>query len=67
MNQPTDVGVRPWTTSRNDVLTRYDVGQVVSIDMLPDDVLLEIFDFFTKSVENFIQEWQILVHVCRRW
>jgi hypothetical protein len=43
------------------------VGQVVSIDMLPDDVLLEIFDFFTKSVEGFIEEWQILVHLCRRW
>ena len=35
--------------------------------MLPDDVLLEIFDFFTKSVKGFIEEWQILVHVCRRW
>ena len=49
------------------LLTRCDVGQVVSIDVLPDDVLLEIFDFFTKSVEGFIEEWQILVHVCRRW
>jgi hypothetical protein len=32
--------------------------------MLPDDVLLEIFDFFTKYG---MEEWQILVHVCRRW
>jgi hypothetical protein len=46
------------------------VGQVVSIDMLPDIVLLEIFDFFTeplKPVKEFIEEWQILVHMCRRW
>jgi F-box-like len=48
------------------LLTRCDVGQLVSIDMLPDDVLLEIFDFFRKSVIEF-EEWQILVHVCRRW
>jgi hypothetical protein len=39
--------------------------------MLPDDVLVEIFDFF----ENFIGPqwyvlpltWHVLVHVCRRW
>ena len=46
------------------------MGQLVSIDKLPDDVLLEIFDFLTQSPEPFkesIEEWQILVHVCRRW
>jgi hypothetical protein len=42
----------------------------VSIDMLPDDVLLAIFDFcahedpFTKKE---IEAWQSLVHVCRLW
>jgi hypothetical protein len=43
---------------------------MVSIDMLPDDVLLEMFDFFTEpfeSVKESIEEWQILVHVCQRW
>jgi hypothetical protein len=52
------------------LLTRCDVGQVVSIDMLPDDVLLEIFDFSTEALgplKRFIEEWQTLVHVCRRW
>ena len=47
-----------------------------SIDMLPDDVLLEIFDFlveeevvrpFRVNIEAYIEEWQTLVHVCRRW
>ena len=44
-----------------------------SIDMLPDDVLLDIFDFFVEEEEvmrplrlNF-EGWQTLVHVCRRW
>ena len=42
----------------------------MSIDMLPDDVLLEIFDFFAREVgftKEKIEEWQTLVHVCRRW
>ena len=40
-----------------------------SIDMLPDDVLLEIFDFFAGGVgmKRQIEKWQTLVHVCRRW
>ena len=45
-----------------------------SIDMLPDDVLLEIFDFIVEEegrrgkvdFEAF-EEWHTLVHVCRRW
>ena len=52
------------------LLTRCDVGQVVPIDVLPDDVLLEIFDFLAREVgftKEKIDEWQILVHVCRRW
>ena len=59
---------------RNDYrLTRCDVGQVTSIDTLPDDVLLEIFN----SIEydgldpwysgEGAEAWQSLVHVCRRW
>ena len=40
--------------------------------MLPDDVLLEIFDFYVNMHEfeyykNEIEVWQTLVHVCRRW
>jgi hypothetical protein len=39
--------------------------------MLPDDVLLEIFDIYVDSdnqyFKNEIEVWQTLVHVCRRW
>ena len=42
-----------------------------SIDMLPDDVLLEIFDFFVeeegRGPKVDFEEWHTLVHVCRRW
>ena len=38
----------------------------MSIDMLPDDVLLEIFDFFVREAYR-IEAWQTLVHVCWRW
>jgi hypothetical protein len=37
---------------------------VKRIDVLPDDVLLEIFDFYVKTGR---EAWQSLVHVCRRW
>jgi hypothetical protein len=42
------------------------------IDVLPDDVLLEIFDFYVKMDSRFnlkasTEKWQLLVHVCRRW
>jgi hypothetical protein len=37
--------------------------------MLPDDVLLEIFDLYVNddSQPQGIQEWITLAHVCRRW
>ena len=42
--------------------------------MLPDDVLLEIFQFFVdeawngyESEKGAMKAWQSLVHVCRRW
>ena len=38
----------------------------MSIDMLPDDVLLEIFDFFVRETDR-TDVWETLVHVCRRW
>ena len=53
--------------------TRCDVGQVMSIDVLPDEVLLAIFDFcvdehpFTNDEKKEIEAWQPLAHVCQRW
>jgi hypothetical protein len=40
------------------------------IDALPDDVLLQIFDFYRHEdldAEELTRAWQSLVHVCRRW
>ena len=37
------------------------------IDVLPDDVLLVIFDFYVVRKKDDIEAWQLLVHVCRRW
>jgi hypothetical protein len=35
------------------------------IDVLPDDVLLEIFSFYLA--EGRSKTWHTLVHICRRW
>ena len=71
-----------WASSPNDWLIRCDVGQVLTIDVLPDDVLLIIFGFYVVGYEypnfivfssqcngmkNKIRSWHSLVHVCRRW
>ena len=42
------------------------------IDVLPDDVLLRIFDFCVYTGQSYgskteTEAWQSLVHVCRRW
>jgi hypothetical protein len=41
------------------------------IDVLPDDTLLEIFDFCVgrswHEGKARVEKWQSLVHVCRRW
>jgi hypothetical protein len=46
-----------------------DIGQV-TIDMLPEDALLEIFDWYLKG-NRFIfyntEVWQVLGHICRKW
>ncbi|KAH9164804.1 hypothetical protein EDB89DRAFT_387353 [Lactarius sanguifluus] len=47
-------------------------GQAIPIDILPDDVLLEIFDECRKSHDpdqssTPVWRWQRLVHVCQRW
>jgi len=52
------------------------IGQLITFDMLPDDALLEIFDFYVDedTGEDFkpfekqrIEVWITLVHVCRLW
>ena len=52
-------------------LMRCTVGQVAPIDLLPDDVLLSIFDSCVvvsgPPTKKWIEAWQSLVHVCRRW
>ncbi len=45
---------------------------MIRIDVLPDDVLLDIFDFYMdmsplRGAKTMIEAWQSLVHVCRRW
>ncbi|KAH9009675.1 hypothetical protein EDB83DRAFT_2557396 [Lactarius deliciosus] len=46
-------------------------GHTTTINILPDDVLLEIFDTYRKNPDPIIWypvwEWHILAHVCRRW
>jgi len=49
---------------------RSEIGQPdVTIYMLHDDVLLEIFDSYRRLVSWFdgMRKWQKLLHVCRRW
>jgi F-box-like len=45
---------------------------VIRIDVLPDDVLLEIFGLYVDTSSGNggkmgMEAWQSLVHVCRRW
>ena len=42
-----------------------NAGQV-AINMLPDDTLLEVFDFVLLQ-NDCIDAWHPLVHVCRKW
>jgi hypothetical protein len=45
----------------------------VSINILPDDVLLEIFDQYMTELQIYsyddehVRGWHMLVHVCQRW
>ena len=68
------VKVRPsaplWSLQR--ALTSCGTGEsyihVATIGMLPDNVLLEMFDFYRKNSNNTrLWEWHLLVHVCQRW
>ena len=46
---------------------RCTVGQTqLTIDTLPDDALLYVFDFYLVQASQ-IEAWNILIHVCRRW
>src|SRR5258708_28187937 len=51
---------------------QWDVGRV-TIDVLPDVALLEIFDYYVNQVSEEgdyslgIQAWHTLVHVCQKW
>jgi len=38
----------------------------VSIGTLSDNILLEIFNFYVDEAQA-IDEWHMLVHMCRRW
>ena len=43
---------------------------MIPIDSLPDDVLLEIFGFYSEVIhfaEPGNEPWFALIHVCRRW
>ena len=42
-----------------------DIDQL-TIDMLPDFVLLELFNFYANQAGS-IEKWHTLVHACRRW
>jgi F-box-like len=41
----------------------------VTIDILPEDVLLEIFDIYVDPTRKYygLEAWCTLVHVCRKW
>ena len=41
-------------------------GCETSIDILPEDVLLQIFDFYQMCIWS-LSEWYPLILVCRRW
>ena len=50
----------------------YNIGRM-TIDVLPEVVLLEIFDYYVNQVreedspEVTVESWRTLVHVCQHW
>ncbi|KAI0289334.1 hypothetical protein BC826DRAFT_1107056 [Russula brevipes] len=42
------------------------IQPLVTINVLPDDVLLYIFDYYVDGGLG-VEAWHTLVHVCRRW
>jgi hypothetical protein len=62
----------PWRLQR--VLTLCGTGErnrdatTIRVDMLPHDVLLEIFVFYRDGdCYRLVWQWHILLHVCQRW
>jgi hypothetical protein len=51
--------------SQQALTDRLNLGQV-TIDMIPEDILLEIFSFYVDETED-IDTWHTLVHVCQSW
>ncbi|KAI0279648.1 hypothetical protein BGY98DRAFT_1185931 [Russula aff. rugulosa BPL654] len=41
----------------------------VTIDVLPEEILLEIFDLYVDPTRKYegVEAWCTLVHVCRKW
>jgi hypothetical protein len=56
--------VRLFALSLGPTVDWYDVARV-TIDVLPDVALLEIFDFYMDKAR--MDAWHKLVHVCRKW
>ena len=57
------------STAYSNTVDWCDVGQV-TIDILPDNTLLEIFDFYVAQASHvfiYRETWITLVHVCRKW
>ena len=63
--------VTPWLSQP--VLTLFGTGEsyghATTISMLPEGVLLEIFDFYKENddPDDPIWDWHLLVHVCQIW
>ena len=55
----------PQHPAKNADRCHWNVGQV-TVDMLPDEALLEVFDFFLHQ-SDCIDAWHPLIHVCRKW
>ena len=63
--RPINVNVCLPPTTPHTELTRATVGYA-TIDTLPDDALLYVFDFYLDQASE-IEAWHTLVHVCRQW
>jgi hypothetical protein len=68
--QPIDVDVCPFVQHPAMTVDCRDVnhaGQTqMTIDTLPDDALLYVFDFYVAQAPK-VEAWHTLGHVCRRW
>jgi hypothetical protein len=67
-NERDEIDVRFFAQNPATTVDWRNVG-LMTIDTLPDDVLLETFDFLVVESNGFEAEdwWRTLVHVCRKW